>query len=230
MGALVEPPGLEVEAEQRITSRLSARCAAFGNGPARRDHASLAWRSRTAPNQRRQPATAGRRRRGRPRRWSCRARTGPSARRTAPGRVASARCLASSRARREHLAQVDEKAGPVARLSLRAPGVLAARGGERLRLDQRGRQRVRADASCAGSRAGWRAAASSSGSCSARASSPPRRGSVRRRCSSASISASACGARLVALGRHHRRPVPAGDRVAGGRSGAAATSAAASSS
>jgi len=44
----------------------------------------------------------------------------------------------------QHLAQVGQKAAPVVGWPLRAPGVLAARGRERLGFDERSRQRIRA--------------------------------------------------------------------------------------
>ena len=199
--AHVEPAGLEVEAEQ-ARSRARTGAAARPPGTARPAGSRASRRLALAhlADQPRQPVRARRRRRGRPWRWSCPARSGPSARRSATGRCCSDSSAASSRAMRQHLAEVAEEALPVVGRALRAPGMLAARAGQLAALHQRLGQRIGAlpvapDLAQVGAlqlrqRPPARRAAMASASA----------GSVRMRCSSAAISASAAARAALPLG------------------------------
>ena len=216
MRALVEPAGRRSRSRAAPSpSRLSARCAATGNGPSRRDDRLAApARSRTraiSPGSHCLQVAEDAVDLGAA---SCPARTGPSARRSGDRPVCVGEAAAPPRGRaRSTSRRLARKPAQSLAGRCAAPGVLAARRGERLRLDQRGRQRVRVapvapDLAQVGALRRRRAAPARR----ARAARPGA-GRCAVRCSSASISAMRRGARLVALGRHHRRPVPAGDRL-----------------
>ena len=112
----------------------------------------------------------------------------------------------------QHLAKIFEKAGPVVRRPLRAPGVLAARACKRRGLDQRLRQCIgRSPIAPDLAEVGVRMRVEGLG------------GSTLQQIDELRVGAHAVqqtfhlghrvGTRIVALGRHHRGLVPAGQRL-----------------
>ena len=112
----------------------------------------------------------------------------------------------------DHLAQVDGEASPVVGRTLAAPGVLAVRSGERLGLDQRLRQGVRAlpvAPDLAQVRTRRLVERLGFGAREQRGQARVGTQAVQERIHLGQRAST----RLAALGRHHRRAIPAGDRL-----------------
>ena len=191
-------PASKSKPSRRITCSHSARCASTANGPRARSRA-------------RAPAVATTRSIRPGSHW----RTSPNTRSTVaqvmPGSKRS--ISASYRARpdccrqqrgllardRQHRSSCTRKPCPVVGRALAAPGMLAARGGQLATLHQRPAARWRR-ASRAGSRAGWRAGAPTAAPARRAQCARTASGSVRSRCISAAISASAAARASLPLG------------------------------